>query len=88
MPDPRCARPLESRVLALVAATPGLTARDVATTIGLPLRTVQLALRTLVDDGACAVDRDGARVAYVVDDTTFGRPTTARLRAPGALGSR
>lgn len=83
VPDPRCARPLETRVLALLASSPGAGAREVAAQVGLPLRTVQLSLRTLVDDGACTVEREGARVAYMVEDTTFGSPTTARLRAPG-----
>jgi hypothetical protein len=85
LPDPRCARPLAERVLALVAASPhGTPARDVASALRVPLRTVQLALHGLVEEGACEAVRDDRSVAYVVEDTTFAAPSFTRLgRAPG-----
>lgn len=80
IPDPRCARPPEQRILAALAAGGG-GAREIAGRVRVPLRTVQLALKRLVDDGAARVEREGRRVSYVVEDTTFAEPTLSRLRA-------
>lgn len=78
--DPRCRLPLSEHVLALVGAgRRGMSARAVARHLKLPLRTVQAVLGELVDDGVCTAERDGRRVTYVVEDTTFHEPTLHRL---------
>jgi hypothetical protein len=83
--DPRCVRPAEHRVLTLLASAGGaLGARDIAAELRVPLRTVQLALKHLVDDGELRTERDGRNVAYVVEDTTFAEPSLTRLRPRGA----
>lgn len=79
VPDPRCARPAEQRILSALATGSG-GAREIAQRVRVPLRTVQLALKQLVDDGAARVEKDGRRVHYVVEDTTFAEPTLSRLR--------
>jgi hypothetical protein len=85
IPDPRSERSLSDRILAFVASRSGrATAREVATALGIPLRTVQRALGTLVEEGACAAEPDGRRTEYVVEDTTFHEPTLHRLRGRGA----
>lgn len=75
--DPRCERPVDDRVLRALARHGRCTARDAAEELGLPLRTVQTALKELVDDGACTVERQGRRVEYRIEDTTFSEPTIA-----------
>jgi hypothetical protein len=83
--DPRCVRPAEHRVLTLLASAGGaLGARDIAAELRVPLRTVQLALKQLVDDGELRTEREGRNVAYVVEDTTFAEPSLTRLRPRGA----
>ncbi len=77
VPDPRCQRSHEDRVLQRIAAESGSSARDLAGALGLSLRTVQDALRELVNVGACRQHRDGRRVIYSVEDTTFQEPTLA-----------
>lgn len=85
IPDPRSERSLADRILAFVASRNGrATAREVATALGIPLRTVQRALGTLVEEGACSAEPDGRRTEYVVEDTTFHEPTLHRLRGRGA----
>lgn len=80
LPDPRCARPADQRVLAALAAGHGdLGAKALAKSLRVPLRTVQLALKRLVDDGAARAQRDGRQVAYVVEDSAFCEPTLSRL---------
>lgn len=84
IPDPRSERSLSDRILAFVASRSGrATAREVATALGIPLRTVQRALGTLVEEGACSAEPDGRRTEYVVEDTTFHEPTLHRLRGRG-----
>lgn len=74
--DGRCARSLEDRLLAFIAAHPGVSAKALAEIAGVPLRTTQVALRTLVDDESCVLQaREGRRVVYTVEDTTFSEPT-------------
>jgi hypothetical protein len=85
LPDPRSERSLADRILAFVASRNGrATAKEVATALGVPLRTVQRTLGTLVDEGACAAEPDGRRTEYVVEDTTFHEPTLHRLRGRSA----
>jgi hypothetical protein len=76
--DPRSIGGIDDRVLALVASTGKVSARDAAKSLGIPLRTVQGSLRDLVDSGACRPERDGRRVIYCVEDTTFQEPTRTR----------
>jgi hypothetical protein len=83
--DPRCRRPIEQRILARIASSGGdLGAKEIATELRVPLRTVQLALEGLVDAGACVAEKRGRRVEYVVEDSVFCQPSFSRLaRAPG-----
>lgn len=75
LPDPRCNRPIDDRLLQLLAAMGTASARDAAAALDAPLRTVQRALAELVADGACVKARDGREVAYAIEDTTFSEPT-------------
>lgn len=75
VPDPRCALSIEDRVLHALARRGRCTARDVATALDVPLRSVQGAIRELVEDGACREEPQGRRVEYVVEDTTYSDPT-------------
>ncbi len=88
IPDPRCARPADQRVLAALAIGGGAVgAKDLARSLRVPLRTVQLALKRLVEDGAARSHKDGRRVAYVVEDSAFCEPTLSRLaRRPSLPG--
>jgi predicted ArsR family transcriptional regulator len=53
-------------------ATPGgATARELAERLDVPLRSVQQALKELTADGACVSAREGRKVAYTIEDTTF-----------------
>ncbi len=89
VPDPRCARPAEQRVLALLAES-GVqrSAKEVQQELKVPLRTVQLALQRLVDQGACLAQRVGRRIEYVVEDSTFYEPSLTRLRRAPAGARR
>jgi hypothetical protein len=84
LPDPRCAAALNDRVLWLLSTHRGLSARDAAQRLNLPLRTVQTALHELVEDGSCESQRSGRSVSYEVEDTTFSEPTQI-LRRRGKL---
>ncbi len=75
LPDPRCSAALNDRVLWLLSTHRGLSARDAAERLQLPLRTVQTALHELVEDGSCESQRMGRNVSYEVEDTTFSEPT-------------
>lgn len=81
VPDPRCETSLDDRILTFLAAQRGrATAKDIAQAMQIPLRTVQRKLGRLVEDGACAAEKDRKRTEYVVEDTTFSEPTLHRLR--------
>jgi DNA-binding transcriptional ArsR family regulator len=85
IPDPRCAPETDELILRFLAARGGrASAREVATALGIALRTVQLALKHLVDDGACEAVRKGRAVEYELEDTTFANPTLTRLSPKGA----
>ena len=80
VPDPRCSRPLEDRLLETLATSRDATAKGTAAALGVPLRTVQGALKELVAEGACLAERKGRAVAYRVEDTTFASPTRTDIR--------
>lgn len=81
VPDPRCQRPIEERVLLRLAERDGrATARELAQSLQIPLRTVQRALGTLQEDGACTTERVGRSVEYQLEDTTFYQPSLHRLK--------
>ncbi|MEM9190574.1 MAG: hypothetical protein AAGF12_15420 [Myxococcota bacterium] len=80
IPDPRCAKPLDERLLTTLAERRGGSAKDMAKALGVPLRTVQGVIRNLADDGACLVEKQGRRVVYKVEDTTFSDPTMRNIR--------
>lgn len=75
VPDPRVKRSLDDAVLRSLAQHPGATARESAAHADAPLRSVQHALKRLVEDGACQAQRRGRVVCYRVEDTTFTEPT-------------
>ena len=75
VPDPRCTKPMQDRLLRAVAENRGATAKDIARAIGVSLRVAQAALQELSADGACLAQREGKQVRYVVEDTTFSEPT-------------
>ncbi len=77
VPDPRSRRAADDRVLDQLARTGTVGARELAASLGMPLRTIQDVLRSLVEDGACQPRRDGRHVVYSIEDTTFGEPTSA-----------
>ncbi len=75
VPDPRAGRSLEDRVLRLLSRGEGESAKEAAERLGVSLRTAQLALKALVDDGALSTRKVGRSTAYQVEDTTFSEPT-------------
>ncbi|MEM9192964.1 MAG: helix-turn-helix domain-containing protein [Myxococcota bacterium] len=75
VPDPRCAPPPENIILGILAQKGSSTAKETAESLGLPLRTVQHALKSLASDGFCRVERKGRELRYQVEDTTFCEPT-------------
>lgn len=80
VPDPRCALQLDEHILRSVATSSDpVSAKDVASRLHVALRTVQVAFRRLLDEGACTTERIGRTVAYRVEDTTFQEPTLSRL---------
>ena len=75
VPDPRSGRSLEDRVLRLLSRGGGESAKEAAQQLGVSLRTAQLALKALVEDGALSTRRVGRSTEYQVEDTTFSEPT-------------
>lgn len=75
VPDPRAGRSLEDRVLRLLSRGEGESAKEAAERLGVSLRTAQLALKALVDDGALSTKKVGRSTEYKVEDTTFSEPT-------------
>ena len=73
--DPRCAPPVDVRVLGMLATGGTTSARDAARRLKVPLRTAQAALQSLLEDGSCRRVRSGNRVSYQIEDTTFSEPT-------------
>lgn len=77
VPDPRCALGPEDRVLHALARRGRASSRELAEELAIPLRTVQSAVRELLEDGACREEPRGRSVQYVVEDTTYAEPTDA-----------
>lgn len=75
VPDPRCEQPLEDLVLRFLARHGAGSAKATASTLKISLRKAQQALAQLADEGAIAIDKEGRRVSYRVEDTTFSEPT-------------
>lgn len=82
VPDPRVETPNEDRVLRMLVAQRGATAKELAAALDMPLRTVQAVLGQLVSEGACLQQREGAGVEYAIEDTTFSDPTRTNA-SPG-----
>lgn len=74
VPDLRCELPAGDRVLRALSLLGTASAQATADAMGMPLRTVQVAMSQLVAEGACAAERIGKRVVYRVQDTTFKPP--------------
>jgi hypothetical protein len=76
VPDMRCVLPTADRVLRALATLGATSASAAADCLRMPLRTVQAILQQLVAEGACTIERDGRRVAYRIEDTTFTEVTS------------
>lgn len=74
VPDPRERESVESRVLKIIAIG-GSTARAAAEATGLSLRQAQSILKTLAADGMCVAEKQGPKLHYRLEDTTFSEPT-------------
>ncbi len=72
--DPSCAEDDRERILSFIAEGNG-SAKAIAERAGIPLRTAQEVLKTLVEDGACQRERKGRSIEYALEDTTFQEPT-------------
>jgi hypothetical protein len=77
VPDMRCVLPAADRVLRALSMLGATSATAAADSLRMPLRTVQAVLQQLVSEGACMLERDGRRVAYRIEDTTFTQVTSA-----------
>lgn len=75
IPDPRCVKPVEDRLLVAVAQHPGSTAKELAKVLGISLTVAQRALRELQRAGSCDARAEGRRMHYTLEDTTFREPT-------------
>ncbi len=80
IPDPRTTTPASDRILQALVRLGATGAQDAATALGVPLRTVQLALQRLVADGTVGVTHEGRRVIYSVEDTIFSVITSGGPR--------
>lgn len=75
LPEPRSLPPFGDRLLRTIAATPGMSAKELAERVGDKMRTVQRTLRALVETGTCRAEKRGRQTIYTVEDTTFSEPT-------------
>ena len=69
--DPRCQQPFHDVVLRYLAGAGSASAKELASRLDVPLRTVQMALREMTEEGICLAAKEGRRVFYTVEDTTF-----------------
>jgi len=74
-PDPRMRPAPESHLLALLAQLGSTSAKEAAARLQIPVRTAQHALKALASEGVCKVQRDGRKLRYAIEDTTFSPPT-------------
>ncbi len=79
LPDPRAGEELGYRALRAVSSMGGMSARDLARALNVPLRSAQRTLAELTGDGALQSRGEGPQVRYEVEDTTFSEPTQSRL---------
>ncbi len=75
VPDPRCSPPAEHSLLLVLASRGFASPRQAADALGIPMRTVQDALKRLAADGACRPVKKGRKLEYHLEDTTFLEPT-------------
>jgi len=73
--DPRCDRPVEDQLLALIGARGKSSSKDVAGELGIPRRRAQELLHDLADGAGLVVEQHGRRKEYRIEDTTFAPPT-------------
>jgi hypothetical protein len=73
--DPRSSPPPEQRILSILAERKRSGAKAVANELGIPLRTVQEALRRMRDDGVLRSEKAARGLHYILEDTTFSEPT-------------
>lgn len=83
--DPRCEEPLAQRVLRIIATTGRRGAGDLAKELGMPLRTIQRALKELHAGEDVVLVKKGRSVGYQVEDTTFSEPTRSRKFEGGLI---
>ncbi len=76
--DPTCSEGLAQRALRVLAYHQGLSARELAAAMKIPLRTAQRTLKQLVADGESTTAKRGRSVVYGVEDTIFSEPTRSR----------
>ena len=77
--DPRCAPSLENRLMVALGSQPR-SASGVAEGLGYSKRAIQMALKRLVEDGACRPVTHGREVVYVLEDTALTSLTVARFQ--------
>ncbi len=75
VPDSSVSQSVMDRVLEYLSRNETGTAKEAGVALGLSLRNVQLTLAELVEQGICHRTRDGRRVTYLLEDTTFQDPT-------------
>ncbi|MCA9581753.1 MAG: winged helix-turn-helix domain-containing protein [Myxococcales bacterium] len=75
--DPRCAQSIHDALLRIIGVRGGATTKELADELGVAMRTVQAAIRDLVDEGAFVVGKEGRQRRYEIIDTTFREPTLA-----------
>lgn len=75
--DPRCVESLPGAMLRFLAVGRELGTKDLARELEVSIRSVQRAIRELTSDGACVEVKEGRKVYYSVEDTTFCTITVA-----------
>lgn len=76
--DARCEETIEDRVLGVLARSDAKSASELARELKIPLRTVQRILRELQVDAGVEQQKEGRKIRYAVEDTTFSEPTRTR----------